>query len=95
MTLLTYEETKEFVDFVLNSPLQDMRFDLFILLARSGKNEGQLYEGIIRHHKGLGLTNEQWFELLCRLPNRMPRSGLSLSKILSENQIAKLPSITG
>ena len=95
MTFLTYEETKEFVGIALSLPIKNMRKNLFRRLARSGKNEGQFYEGIIKHSKSLGLTNEQWFELLSRLPNRMLRSGLSLTNILSENQIAKLPPYTG
>ena len=95
MAALDYDETKELVRLVLNRPAHRARFILFRRLASKGKSEGQFYEGIMKHATGLGLTSEQWFELLSRLPNRMLHSGLDISHILSEEQRSRLPPATG
>jgi hypothetical protein len=92
---LPFQFTKYFVHLVLNCPAEDARHDLYLELLRAGSNEGQFYQGIIDHQKGLRLTSEEWFELLSRLPLRVLRSGMNLRGVLSDEQIKLLPPVTG
>ena len=92
---MSYNETIEFIRIVLNAPEDRARAQLTILLRANKKIESEFYAGIVKHQSGLKLTSDQWFELLSRLPNRLLRSGLSLEKILSENQLKRLPPATG
>jgi hypothetical protein len=92
---LPFEATKYFVNLILNHSSGKARLALHRELVIKKSNEGQLYQAIIEHQRGLCLTTDQWFELLSRLPNRMLRSGLNLNGLLSEEQIMRLPPVTG
>lgn len=93
--MLSYNETKLFVDTVLNAKIENARMLLHRELIRINSSEGEFYESIAKHGPSLQLTAAQWFDLLSRLPNRMLRSQLSIDKILSEEQVKRLPPVTG
>lgn len=92
---MSYNETTELIYIILNSPPNKARSLLAAILRKRLRREGEFYTGIIKHQSGLKLTTDQWFELLCRLPNRILRSGLNLESILSEEQLKRLPPVTG
>jgi hypothetical protein len=92
---LSYFDTKNLIDLVLISEATECRRLLFDALKTINSNEGQFYDGIVEHSQSLHLTNDQWFELLSRLPNRILRSGLDLPGLLSESQLKQLPPISG
>jgi hypothetical protein len=93
--MLSYNETKQLIALVLEDPRDQARIKLSDALKLLGRNEGEFYSGIVEHGSAMGLTTEQWFELLSRLPNRILRSQLNLNGILSEHQIKQLPPVTG
>jgi hypothetical protein len=95
MKVLPLLITKELVNLVLRRPPDTARQDLYLALIQANSNEGQFYEGIIYHRRGLQLTTDEWFDLLTRLPNRFLRSGLDLNGLLSEEQLRRLPPVTG
>jgi hypothetical protein len=95
MSALPFDQTNYFVHLVLSQPVESARQDLYLDLASIDANEGQFYQGIIKHKAGLQLTTDQWFELLSRLPIRILRSDLDLRGLLSEEQISRLPPVTG
>lgn len=92
---LSYNETKELIEIVLNSPRETAREHLHHSLERKKQQTGAFYDAIAEHAPGMRLTSEQWFELLSRLPNRLLHSQLPINKILSEGKIRKLPPTTG
>lgn len=92
---LSYNETKDLIDLVLLEPKEEARTRLNTALVLLKSKEGAFYDGIVMHGPGMRLTNEQWFELLSRLPNRILRSQLNLNGLLSEEQLKRLPPVTG
>jgi hypothetical protein len=92
---ISFEDTKNLIDLILSRPLEVARQDLHLSLVRLNLTEGQFYAGIIKHAPAMRLTTDSWFELLCRLPNRILRSDLDLRGLLSEEQLKRLPPITG
>ena len=95
MSELSFDNTKNLIHLVLSHQIKDARKELHQTLVDLGSNEGQFYAGIKKHAPRLQLTTDQWFELLCRLPNRILRSDLHLPGLLSEEQIRRLPPVTG
>lgn len=92
---MTYNETQSYINLVLNHPSDISRTILYSALTNKNHTEAQFCQAIIEHAPGMNLTTEQWFELLSRLPNRMLRSQLNLPGLISEEQIKKLPPISG
>ena len=92
---ISQNDTKKFIDLVLEGQRIESRSKLRDALRIESFNEGQFYDGIVRHGSHLGLSADQWFELMCRLPNRILRSQLNLSRFLSEEQLKQLPPVTG
>lgn len=92
---LSHNETKQFVRLVLDAPKERARLELHESLKTLEKTEGQFYTGIVEHGLSMNLTTDEWFELLSRLPNRILRSDLDLSGLLSEEQLKRLPPVTG
>lgn len=92
---LSYNETVDLIELVLNSERSEARAKLNFTLNKLKRSEGQFYESITKHKSGLKLTTDQWFELLCRLPNRILRSELDLENMLLEEQLMRLPPISG
>lgn len=86
----TFNETVEYVQFVLVQDLNEVRKELHQRLSDTDRTEGEFYAGIVKHGPGF-LTNEQWFELLRRLPVELLWSQLELERILSEEQRGRLP----
>lgn len=82
--MMSHNDTKRFIQLVLKSKIEEARGNLYVALRAENRNEGQFYDGIVKHVQGMGLTTDEWYELLIRLPNRFLRSGLALQKILSE-----------
>lgn len=95
MSALDFENTVELVRFTLDQGPIRVRQLLYRRLWKMRSKEGRFYEGIIKHADGLGLSSEEWFELLSRLPIRILRSELRLSRYLSWEQQATLPPVTG
>ena len=95
MAALNFEETKNLVNLVLSHSATDARSILFNTLKLDRKTEGQFYDGIVKHHRGLNLSNQEWFDLFSRLPNRLLRSNFNLHQVLSEEQIRRLPPVSG
>lgn len=92
---LSFEQTKDLIQRVLSDDPNTARDRLHFVLAGIGGSVPEFYGGIVKHGPDMGLTSEQWFELLSRLPNRLLRSQLPLDRILSENQRLKLPPPSG
>ncbi len=95
MSAMTFENTKNLVDLVLNHSIETARDVLHQTLVEIDSNEGQFYEGIVKHKQGLKLSTDQWFDLLSRLPVRILRSQLNLNGLLSEEYLKQLPPVTG
>ena len=92
---LSYAKTKELIERVLIWDLRDVRLRLHDALIAIDSNEAEFYAGIVAHGPGMHLSSQQWFELLSRLPTRILRSQLQIKKILSEDQLRRLPPISG
>jgi hypothetical protein len=88
-------ETVVLIQSFLSWSKQSCRRRLFERLVNLEKNEAQFYSAIVENEKSLKLTTDQWFELLSRLPNRVLHSQLDLNGLLSEEQLKKLPQISG
>jgi len=95
MAALSYDDTKRLIDLVLSRPMESARLDLARELEKIDGNAGQFYEGIVEHGQGMRLTTDQWFDLLSKLPNRILRSDLNLGGLLSQEQIKRLPPVSG
>ncbi|PWU17259.1 MAG: hypothetical protein C5B49_09255 [Bdellovibrio sp.] len=91
----SYNDTKAMIDLILKSESADARTALFVALAAIGRNDAEFYAGIVAHASGMGLSGDQWLDLLSKLPNRLLRSQLSLNRILSEEQLKRLPPAIG
>ena len=87
---LSYNETKELINLILETPHNEARDKLFESLNRRNKTVPEFYAGIIEHKVGLKLSSNQWFELLSRLPNRVLYSSLDIGNLLSTEQLKKL-----
>lgn len=92
---LSYNETIELIDVILKSSRENARTILFEILNSRGRKETEFYAGIIEHKKGLNLTTDQWFELLCLFPKRLLYLELEIENLLSQEQLRKLPRTTG
>ncbi len=92
---MSHDDTKSFIFLVLGSDALSARHLLHDRLVSQGRAEGEFYDGIITHAPFMNLTDEQWFDLLSKLPLRALRAQLNLRGLLSESQIAKLPPTSG
>ncbi len=92
---LSQNETRRLITVLIESPFEICRAEVFRRLQQMGKTEAQFYSAIVENEKSLKLTTDQWFDLLSRLPNRVLRSQLDLTGLLSEEQLKKLPQISG
>jgi hypothetical protein len=92
---MSYADTRRLILDFLAYPKGDARKRLHHDLRLAGRTEGEFYRSITEHAEGLKFTTGQWFELLSRLPNRILRSDLDLPSLLSEDQIQRLPPVTG
>lgn len=91
MAALEFKETEQIVRFILgHSDRTKARSILYQYLIRINSNEGQFYEGIVKHAEGLKLAADDWFKLLSILQNKVLHSELPLSRILTEEQQDKL-----
>jgi hypothetical protein len=88
------QRTKHLVQIVLDAPLDKYGERLHQSLSDEDQSQGEFFAGIIEHHKSLGLTTHQWFELLSRLPENVLRKSLDLKSLLSLDQIENLPPST-
>lgn len=93
--MISYSETKDLIELVLRVPKNDARKTVHDHLKLLKSSEGEFYDSIIKHAPAMKLTSDQWFDLLSKFPNRILRSQLPVHQILSENQISKLPPISG
>ena len=93
--MLSYIETKQLIELVMTSPEKKARKYLHLQLIKMKSEEGEFYTSIAKHAPSMKLTSEQWFMILCRLPNRILRSQIEVENILSETQISQLPPVTG
>ena len=87
---LDFKETERLVRLFLGWQADDARELLHDELVLMGRSEVEFYAGIVAHGPAF-LTSEQWFELLSRIRNKILRSQLDLQKILSSEQLRKLP----
>lgn len=87
---LKYNETQDLIELVLKGPAQTARTRLNQRLQHLRRTEAQFYAGIVEHAPGMGLSSDQWYELLSRLPNRILRSQIDLRRFLSDHQIDQL-----
>ncbi len=92
---MSYNETRELIDFVLKGDPKNVRILLHQTLKERGRTEAEFYAGIVEHSPAMGLSSSQWFEILSRLPNRLLRSQLNVSSLLSEEQLRHLPRAFG
>jgi hypothetical protein len=93
--MLSYNETKILIEEVLAIHSNQVRADLYLSLKQIGSDEGEFYKSVAVHAPAMKLTSEQWLDLLSKFPNRIFWSQISINKILSEEQIKKLPPVTG
>jgi hypothetical protein len=91
---LSYDETKDLIDLVLNTTAAYARDRLHENLRVLNHNEPEFYTGIIEHGPGMKLTSEQWFDLLSKLPARTLRNVSTIMNKLSKAQREKLPPAT-
>lgn len=92
---LPFNETKRLLIQVLKWDADDVRVRLHETLAQMGSKESEFYNGIVEHAPAMKLSSEQWFQLLSRLPTRMLRSQIEVDRILTEEQLKKLPPAQG
>jgi hypothetical protein len=93
--LLCYNDTKKLINALLTGDVQRARPALHKDLLELRSNDGEFYESIAKHAPFINLTSAQWFDLFSKLPNRIFWTQIAIDKVLSEEQIKKLPSITG
>jgi hypothetical protein len=92
---LSHAETKFLIELALTTPAYKARDAVRAALLINEQNEAQFYEGVAFYCESLKLTSQQWFDFLSIFRNRVLRSELSLNKILSEEQLKRLPPVTG
>lgn len=93
--MLSYNDTKLLIEAVLNESMANARTVVHKDLQEMTSNEGEFYESIAEHAPSMKLTSDQWFNLLSKLPNQVFWLQISINKILSEEQIKRLPPVTG
>lgn len=93
--MLSYSETRSLIETVLREKVEHVRAIVHRDLVEMDSSEGELYSSIAKHGPSIRLTSEQWFELLSKLPNKIFWSQISIDRILSEEQMKRLPSPTG
>jgi hypothetical protein len=89
--MLAFNTTKVLIESFLAWSPDTARLRLHEELLRLESDETDFYAGIIRHGPGMRLSSDQWFVLLSLLPNRLLRSELPIERMLSYEQLRKLP----
>jgi hypothetical protein len=93
--MLTYNETKILIELVLGKDIKQVRLRLYVELQTMNSKEGEFYESVATHGPFIGLTSDQWLDLLTKFPNQIFWSQISIDKVLSEEQRKRLPPVTG
>ncbi len=88
---LSYNETKEFIDFVLVHPMVNIRKRLNTQLKRRRLKEQEFYAGVMEHGKGMPYTSDQWFDFHSKIPDKLLRDDPDLMNKLSPRQREDLP----
>jgi hypothetical protein len=88
---LSHEETKQFIDFVLNIDRGDAHEKLYRYLTKHGHTLPQFYDSVIQHGPYMNYTAEQWFDFHSKVPHWRLREEPALMNRLSQHQRELLP----
>lgn len=83
---LSHNETKHFIDLVLNFPKENARVRLYHELTKAQYSEPEFVAGVIEHGRGVSYTSDQWFDFLVKVPNFLFHYESWLMNKLSEKQ---------
>lgn len=89
--MTTLAETKVLVLRALQAVNAEARELIARALREIRKTEPEFLAGIIEYSEKLWLTSDEWFDLLCKFPQRVLRDDLRIMSRLSENQLKRLP----
>jgi hypothetical protein len=80
---LSHDETKQFIDFVLNTDRKNAQEKLYQELTKANYTLPQFYDGVIEHGPFMNYTAEQWFDFHSKVPHWRLREESALMNKLS------------
>lgn len=87
---LSHNETKYFIDLVLNTNSNDVRVRLYEELSNNDHSMPEFYDGVIQHGPFMNYTSEQWFDFHLKVPHWRLRDESSLMNKLSPHMREQL-----
>ena len=89
--ILSRDQTSELFNLVLSLPLETVRGALHNKLRAIHRTEPEFYASVIKYAQNFNFNSDQWFDFLSKIPNRVFRDEMNIMRMLSENQLTRLP----